>query len=367
MAEIRTAVFGVGNCFSSLLQGIYFYSDVKGGKATGLMHPSLGGYLPRDIKFAAAFDIDARKVGRDLSEAVFALPNNTAVLYREIPRQNVKVRMGRVLDGVAEHMAEYPESRRFVVSGKREPEKAEIVRILKNSGVEIAVNYLPVGSQRAVEFYASCALEAGCGFVNCMPVFICSDAEWVKEFRRRRLPCIGDDIKAQAGATIVHRVLTKLFADRGLEIADTYQLNVGGNTDFLNMLSRNRLKTKRISKTEAVQSQLESSLPSERIHIGPSDYIPFLGDRKICFLKIRAREFMNSPVELRLELEVEDSPNSGGCGIDAIRACRLARDRGISGCLKSASAYLMKHPLKQYSDDEARRRFEQFISGKRKR
>ncbi len=369
MGEIKIAIAGVGNCCSSLIQGLFYYKNVDENSdlVPGLMHNVLGGYKISDIKVVAAFDIDKRKVGKDLSEAIFSLPNNTKVFCRDIPKLGVIVKKGPVLDGFAEHMKNYDEEKRFVIDDEKELSKEEVINELKESGAEILVNYMPVGSQKATEFYAECALEAGCGFINCMPVFICSDEKWISRFKEKGIPCLGDDIKAQIGATIVHRTLTKLCSDRGCKIKRTYQLNTGGNTDFLNMLERNRLTSKRISKTEAVQSQLKEPLQPDNIHIGPSDFVAWQKDNKICFLRIEGTNFGDVPFDIELRLSVEDSPNSAGCVIDAIRLCKIALDRKISGCLESASSYLMKHPLKQFPDSEARQMLEEFIEGKRER
>ncbi|WP_456434075.1 inositol-3-phosphate synthase [Thermosulfuriphilus sp.] len=365
MSKIKLAVAGVGNCFSALYQGIHYYRHKSPEEAIGLMHWDLGGYKPYDIEVVAAFDIDARKVGRDLSEAIFAPPNCTTVFYRDLPPSGVKVSMGRILDGLSDHMKDFAQERSFVLAEDREATKEDIVAILKESGAEILINYLPVGSEEGSRFYAECALEAGCAFINCMPVFIASDPEWAKRFEEKGLPIVGDDIKSQLGATITHRTLAALFAKRGVKIDHTYQLNVGGNTDFMNMLKRSRLASKKHSKTEAVQAILSHPLPSEDIHIGPSDYVPWLKDRKIAFIRIEGRLFGDVPMELELRLVVEDSPNSAGVAIDAIRCCKLALDRGKGGILYSPSAYFMKHPPKQFSDDLACQMVEDFISGKR--
>lgn len=362
--EIRVAIAGVGNCASSLIQGIYYYRNVTSNDelVPGLMHNVLGEYKISDIKVVTAFDIDKRKVGKDLSEAIFAPPNCTKIFCKEIPKMGVKVKMGSVLDGVAPHMKEYPEDKTFVVT-KEKP--VDVVKELKKSGAEILINYLPVGSQKAVEYYVNCALKAGVGFINCMPVFIASNKSWEEKFKKKNLPIIGDDIKSQVGATIVHRTLTHLFTQRGVVIKRSYQLNFGGNTDFLNMLERSRLKSKKISKTEAVQSQLVKRLSYDNLHIGPSDWVPWLNDNKICYIRIEGRKFGNVPVELELKLSVEDSPNSAGCVIDAIRLMKLALDRKIGGPLISTSAYLMKHPPQQFTDEKAREMVEEFIRGER--
>jgi myo-inositol-1-phosphate synthase len=364
--EIRIGIVGVGNCASSLVQGIFYYKNVKDERelVPGLMHNVLGGYKISDIKVVAAFDVDARKVGKDVSQAIFAPPNNTKVFCKNIPKLGVKVKMGPVLDGVAPHMKDYPEDKTFVIA-KQKP--VNVVKELKKAGVEILINYLPVGSQKATEFYAKAALDAGCAFINCMPVFIVSDENWAKKFEKKNLPCLGDDIKAQVGATIVHRTLCHLFTQRGVIIERSYQLNFGGNTDFLNMLARERLKSKKVSKTEAVQSQLAKRLSYENLHVGPSDWVPWLKDNKICYIRIEGRKFGNVPVELELKLSVEDSPNSAGCVIDAIRLTKIALDRKVGGPLISASAYLMKHPPQQFPDEKAREMVEEFIKGKRER
>lgn len=369
MAKIKIAIAGIGNCCSSLIQGIFYYKNIadENEAVPGLMHNVLGGWKVSDIKLVMAIDIDRRKVGRDASEAIFALPNNTKK-FCDVPKLNIEVKKGPVLDGFPKHMLNYGEDKRFSVDEKqRELSRDEIVRELKKSKADILINYMPVGSQEATEFYASCALEAGCGFINCMPVFICSDESWISKFEEKGLPCLGDDVKSQVGATIIHRVLTKLCDDRGCKIKRTYQLNTGGNTDFLNMLERVRLKNKKISKTEAVQSQLKIPLEDDNIHIGPSDFVPWQKDNKICFLRIEGANFGDVPFDIELRLSVEDSPNSAGCVIDAIRLCKIGLDRGVSGCLESASAYLMKHPRKQYSDDEAKKMVGEFIEGKRER
>ncbi|HHV25304.1 MAG: inositol-3-phosphate synthase [Methanosarcina sp.] len=362
MTKIKIAIAGIGNCASSLIQGIEYYK-FEDKEPIGLMHREIGGYKPGDIEVVAAFDIDARKVGKDVSEAIFAPPNCTAVFCPDIPPTGVKVKMGRVFDGVSDHMKNYEDSCTFIVSKEQEATKADIVNELKNSGAEMLLNYLPVGSEEAVCFYAECALEAGVAFINNMPVFIASNPEWVKKFEEKNIPIIGDDIKAQLGATITHRILADLFEKRGVKLERTYQLNTGGNTDFLNMLNRNRLASKRESKTEAVQSVLSRKLENENIHIGPSDYVAWQKDNKVCFLRMEGSLFGDVPMNLELRLSVEDSPNSGGVVIDAIRCCKLALDRGIGGVLYSPSSYFMKHPAIQYSDDEAYRRTEAFIAG----
>ncbi|OPY81526.1 MAG: Inositol-3-phosphate synthase [Syntrophorhabdus sp. PtaU1.Bin153] len=363
MGGIRIAIAGVGNCASSLIQGLSYYSTPR-DEIIGLMHPDICGYEAKDITIVAAFDIDRRKVGRPLEEAIFAPPNCTKTIKNEIEPSNVVVNMGRVLDGVAAHMKEYPEHRTFCVA-EREPD--DVADILKKSGAEILLNYVPVGSEEAARFYAECCLETGVSLINCIPVFIASDEKWAVRFKDRGIPIVGDDVKSQIGATILHRVLVKLFHDRGVKIDRTYQLNTGGNTDFLNMLNRNRLVSKKISKTEAVQSLLDVPIPAENIHIGPSDYVPWQNDNKICFMRIEGRVFGDIPIDLELRLSVEDSPNSAGCMIDAIRCCKVARDRGIGGVLESVSAYTMKHPIRQFPDEVGRRMVEEFIQGERER
>jgi myo-inositol-1-phosphate synthase len=364
--KIRIAIAGVGNCASSLIQGMEYYRAVRKNSPVmgpGLMHYELGGYRPEHIEVVSAFDIDKRKVGRPLKEAIFSKPNCTKIFKRNIRELPVKVEMGDVLDGVAAHMAEYPEDRRFVVAAKK---PCNVASVLRKSGAEMLINYMPVGSEAASRFYAEQSIKAGVGFINCVPVFIASDGKWAKRFKEKGIPVIGDDIKSQIGATIIHRVLTRLFMDRGVGLEKTYQLNVGGNTDFLNMLNYERLKSKKISKTEAVQSQLRSPLGDEDIHIGPSDYIPWLNDNKVCFLRMEGRGFGNIPMNLEIRLSVEDSPNSAGVVIDAIRCLRIALDRGIGGALLSPSSYFMKHPMRQHPDDVARSMLEDFIAGKRR-
>lgn len=363
-SKIKIAIAGIGNCASSLIQGLRYYKSIAKNhphKSLGLMHYNLGGYRPDDIEVVAALDIDRRKVGKPLKEAVFAKPNCTKVFNSNLSENNVPVMMGEVLDGVSPHMMDYPEDRRFVVS-KEKP--CNVVKVLKESKTEILLSYLPVGSEKATAFYAEACLKTGVSLINCAPVFIASNRSWAKRFQKKRIPIIGDDIKSQVGATIIHRTLTKLFEDRGVKIDSTYQLNVGGNTDFLNMLNRDRLTSKKISKTESVRSQMCNPLPDDKIHIGPSDYVPWLNDNKVCFLRIEGRGFGNIPLHLELRLSVEDSPNSAGVVIDAIRCCRLARDRNIAGVLTSASGYFMKYPLTQMSDEEAREKVEAFIAGK---
>ena len=363
MGKIRIAIVGVGNCASSLLQGIEYYrngASPEGEEGLGLMHYDLAGYRPEDIEVVAAFDIDKRKVAKPLEEAIFAPPNCTKVFYGKLPDYKVKVEMGPVLDGVSPHMAEYPEHRKFIPAEKS---PSDVEKVLKKSGAEILMCYLPVGSEKATRFYAMRCLATGVSLVNCIPVFIASDPVWEKRFRAKGIPIVGDDIKAQVGATIVHRFLTRLFEERGAKLDRTYQLNIGGNTDFLNMLERTRLKSKKVSKTDAVQSQLKKPLSWEDVHIGPSDYVPWQLDNKVCFIRMEGRGFGGVPLSLDLRLSVEDSPNSAGVAIDALRCCRLGRDRKIGGALESIASYTMKHPPKQYSDNDAHELVESFIAG----
>jgi myo-inositol-1-phosphate synthase len=354
---IRIAIAGVGNCASSLAQGICFYRSNPG--AAGLLHPTLGGYGVGDIQVVAAFDIDRRKVGRPFGQAIFAAPNNTAVFHSEVDAGPV-VQMAPVLDGVPAHMAEFPAERRFEPADLAPVDIAEELRACR---VDLLVNYLPVGSQRATEFYAEACISAGVAMVNCIPCFIASDSGWGERFRQAGLPVVGDDIKAQLGATITHRTLARLFVDRGVDITSTYQLNTGGNTDFLNMLARERLASKKVSKTDAVQSQLDVPLKPEQIHVGPSDYVPFLKDNKVCFMRVEGVGFGGVPLNLELRLSVEDSPNSAGVAVDAIRACKLALNRKLAGPIDAASAWTMKHPPRQMSDADALRQLRVFAEG----
>jgi myo-inositol-1-phosphate synthase len=365
MDKIRIAIAGLGNCASSLIQGIVYYRNKDQQEAIGLMHWDIAGFKPFDIEVVAAFDIDKRKVGRDVTEAILAPPNCTCLFCTDLPKTGVKTKMGRILDGVSEHMNEYDEKYRFVISDETEATKEDIVRALKESRAEMLLNYLPVGSEKAVQFYAECALDAGIGFINNMPVFIASNPEWADKFRKKNLPVIGDDIKAQLGATITHRVLTDLFWKRGVKLERTYQLNTGGNTDFLNMLNKKRLTSKRISKTEAVQSVAGQRLDPENIHIGPSDWIAWQKDNKVCFLRMEGKLFGDVPMNLEMRLSVEDSPNSAGIVIDAIRCCKIALTRGRGGPLLSPAAYFMKHPPVQYTDEQAYQMVEEFIEGAR--
>jgi myo-inositol-1-phosphate synthase len=363
VSKIRIAIVGVGNCASSLLQGVSYY-DAKGrDRAMGLMHWAIGGYEPSAVEVAAAFDVDVRKVGKDVSEAIFETPNCTKVFCERVPKTGVAVRMGCVLDGVSEHLRDHPERHRIVVSDQREAAAEDVVRALSQTGTEVLVNYLPVGSERATRFYAECALEAGVAVVNCIPVFLASDPQFAARCELRGVPVLGDDIKSQLGATIVHRTLTSLFVKRGVALDRTYQLNTGGNTDFLNMLNQSRLASKRTSKTEAVQSVAGQRIEDANIHIGPSDYVAWQNDNKVCFLRMEGRLFGDVPMNLELRLSVEDSPNSAGVAIDAIRCAKLALDRGLAGAIEAPSAFFMKHPPKQFTDDEAHRRTQGFIRG----
>ncbi len=357
--KIRVAIVGMGNCASSLIQGIEYYKD--NSDIIGLMNYDIEGYKPGDIEVVAAFDVDKRKVGKDVSEAIFAKPNNTTIFEKDIKNSGTIVKMGKILDGISDHMKDFPEDRAFIPSDEK---PCDIVKELRNSNTDILLNYLPVGSEDATRFYAECCLEAGVAFINNIPVFIASDEKWAQRFRDKGLPIIGDDIKAQLGATITHRTLARLFRDRGVKLDRTYQLNTGGNTDFSNMLNKSRLRSKKISKTESVQSQLETPLEAENIHIGPSDYVPWQNDNKICFLRMEGRMFGNVPMNLELRLSVEDSPNSAGVAIDAIRCCKLALDRKISGPLIAISAFTMKHPPVQYPDTVAKEMVQIFIRGR---
>jgi myo-inositol-1-phosphate synthase len=363
MQTIKIGIVGVGNCASSLVQGIEYYRDKQAEQAIGLMHWEIGGYGPSDIEVVVAFDIDVRKVGKDVSEAIFEQPNCTTVFCHDLPKSGVLVRMGCILDGVADHMGDYSDSRTFLPSDDREASRDEVVAALRESGAEVLVNYLPVGSEQAARFYAECALDAGVALVNCIPVFIVSDPEFSQRFADKGIPIVGDDIKAQLGATITHRVLTDLFSKRGVELVHTYQLNTGGNTDFLNMLNRKRLSSKKESKTEAVQSVAAERIADENIHVGPSDYVAWQNDNKVCFLRMEGKLFGDVPMNLEMRLSVEDSPNSAGVVIDAIRCLKLALDRGQGGVLSGPSACFMKHPPQQYTDDVAHRMTESFIAG----
>ncbi|WP_181703857.1 inositol-3-phosphate synthase [Chthonobacter albigriseus] len=353
---IRLGIVGVGNCASSLVQGLTYYRDARGNEPIpGLMHVDLGGYHVGDIEVASAFDVDARKVGRDVSEAIFAGPNNTQ-RFSAVPDTGVVVARGNTLDGIGRYLKDK-------VAESDEP-VADVTAILERTRTDVLVSYLPVGSQKAAEWYAERALEAGCAFVNCMPVFIASNPEWAARFEARGLPIIGDDIKSQVGATIVHRMLTNLFRERGVRLDRTYQLNFGGNTDFENMLERERLESKKISKTRAVTSQLDVDLDPDDVHVGPSDYVPWLTDRKWAYIRMEGTTFGGMPLNAELKLEVWDSPNSAGIVIDAVRCARLALDRGLKGPIVAPSSYFMKSPPVQFTDDEARRRTLAFIAGR---
>ncbi len=355
MGSVRVAIIGVGNCASALVQGVEYYRQApEDGFVSGLMRPRLGDYHVGDIEFSAAFDIDARKVDLDLSEAIATAPNNT-VRFAQVPRLGVPVQRGMTHDGLGHYLSQ--------VITKAPGATADIANILRETRTDVVVNFLPVGSEMATKWYVEQVLDAGCGFVNCIPVFIARESYWRRRFEERGLPVVGDDVKSQVGATIVHRILTKLFMDRGVRLDRTSQLNVGGNTDFYNMLERQRLASKKISKTDAVRSQLQHDLPDEAIHIGPSDYIPWLADRKWAHIRMEGRGFGDQPINLELKLEVWDSPNSAGVVIDAIRAGKIAMDRGLKGALLAPCAFLMKSPPEQWSDETAHDRLEKFISG----
>lgn len=358
MKPIKVAIIGVGNCASSLVQGVAYYR--QNNSSQGLIHDKIGGYGAGDVDFVLGVDVDARKVGKDISEAIFAAPNNTTVFMANVPATGTKVIMGRVSDGVAAHMTTVGD-KGFIVANDTEATKDGIIAALRDSGAEVLLNFLPVGSQEATEFYMECALEAGVAVVNCMPVFIASRPEWEKRFRDKNLPIVGDDIKAQIGATIVHRVLSSLFAARGVTVERTYQLNTGGNTDFMNMLDRQRLGSKKESKTEAVQAMLAQRLADENIHVGPSDYVPWQKDNKLCFLRLEGNQWGNVPMNLELRLSVEDSPNSAACVMDAIRCCKVAMERGEGGALIGPSAYFCKHPPQQFVDDLAAQMVEEYV------
>ncbi len=363
MNKIRIAIVGIGNCASSLIQGIAYYKGKQSKEVVGLMHWEIGGFRPHDIEVVAAFDIDKRKVGRDVAQAIFSAPNCTAVFCSDLPKSRVTVRMGRIMDGFADHMKDYEDNRTFVLADQQEPTEREVVEVLRESGAEILLNYLPVGSEEATRFYAECALQAGVALINNIPVFIASDPVWARRFKEKNIPIIGDDIKAQLGATITHRILVDLFKTRGVKLERTYQLNTGGNTDFLNMLNRSRLASKKKSKTEAVQSVTAERLSDEDIHVGPSDYVPWQNDNKVCFIRMEGKLFGDVPMNLELRLSVEDSPNSAGVVIDAIRCAKLALSKGNGGLLIGPAAYFCKHPPVQFTDEEARKMTEQFITG----
>ena len=354
--RINVAIIGVGNCASALVQGIHKYSEVDDASAQvpGLMHNVLGGYSIGDVNIVAAFDVDKKKVGRDVSEAIFADTNN-ALKFHDVPGMGVTVDRGMTHDGLGEYLSDLVE--------KAPGSTADIVNILREREVDVVINYLPVGSEQATKWYVEQVLAAGCAFVNCIPVFIANQPYWQKRFADKGLPVVGDDIKSQVGATIIHRVLARLFEDRGVRLDRTYQLNFGGNTDFYNMLERTRLLTKKVSKTQSVQSQLEKELPTDDVHIGPSDHVPWLEDRKWAYIRLEGTSWGDVPLNVELKLEVEDSPNSAGVAIDAIRCAKIALDRGIEGAVEPASAYFMKSPPVQMRDDDARRRVESFANG----
>ena len=352
---IRVAIIGVGNCASSLVQGVHYYRDAKAGQfIPGIMHVDLGGYHLRDIEFVAAFDIDKNKVGKDLGDAIYTTPNNT-YRFADVPKTGVRVSRGMTHDGLGKYLSRVIE--------KAPGPTDDVVGILKSTKADVVVSYLPVGSEEATKWYVEQVLDAGCAFINCIPVFIAREPYWQRRFKERNLPIIGDDIKSQVGATITHRVLTRLFMDRGVRLERTYQLNFGGNTDFLNMLERERLESKKISKTNAVTSMVDYPLPAEDVHVGPSDYVPWLLDRKWCHIRMEGRTFGDVPLNLELKLEVWDSPNSAGVVIDAIRCAKLGLDRGLAGTLVAPSAYFMKSPPRQIPDDAAREGVEAFIRG----
>src|SRR5438046_4502631 len=352
--KVRVAIIGVGNCASSLVQGVYYYRNAKpGDQIPGIMHVDLGGYHLADIEFVAAFDVDKNKVGKDLADAIYTKPNNT-YRFADVPKTGVKVERGMTLDGLGKYLSQ--------VITKAPGETADIVGILRERKVDVVVSYLPVGSEDATRWYVEQILQAGCAFVNCSPVFIGREPRWQKRFAAKKLPIIGDDIKSQVGATITHRVLTRLFMDRGVRLDRTYQLNFGGNTDFLNMLERERLESKKISKTRAVTSQLGHPMKANDVHVGPSDHVPWLADRKWCYIRMEGTTFGNVPLNCEVKLEVWDSPNSAGVVIDAVRCAKLALDRGIGGALNAPASYFMKSPPLQMSDDDARKELEAFIA-----
>ncbi|MCI1635030.1 inositol-3-phosphate synthase [Bifidobacterium sp.] len=354
--SIRVAIAGVGNCASSLVQGVEYYKDAEdGAKIPGIMHANFGGYRVRDIEFVTAFDVDTLKVGKDLSEAIGASQNNT-YKFAEVPNLGVEVLRGPTNDGLGEYY------RQMITESEAEP--VDVVKVLKDKKVDILVSYLPVGSEEADKAYATAAMEAGCGFVNCLPVFIASDPEWAQKFRDAGVPIVGDDIKSQVGATITHRVMARLFEDRGVRLDRTYQLNVGGNMDFMNMLQRSRLESKKISKTRAVTSVVPHELEERNVHIGPSDYVAWLDDRKFAFVRLEGTTFGDVPLNLEYKLEVWDSPNSAGIVIDAVRAAKIAMDRHLGGPILAPSSYFMKSPAVQHEDNEARRLVEEFIEGR---
>jgi myo-inositol-1-phosphate synthase len=353
--KVRVAIVGVGNCSSSLVQGVHYYRNAKDDEfVPGLMHVRLGGYHISDIEFTAAFDVDVNKVGKDLAEAIYTAPNNT-YKFADVPKLGVPVYRGMTHDGLGKYLSQ--------IITKAPGPTADIVKILKDTKTDVVISYLPVGSEMATKWYVEQILEAGCAFVNCIPVFIAREKYWQKRFEERGLPVIGDDIKSQVGATITHRVLTRLFADRGVRLDRTYQLNFGGNTDFMNMLERERLESKKISKTNAVTSQLPYELAPGNVHVGPSDYVPWLTDRKFCYIQMEGTTFGDVPLKAEVKLEVWDSPNSAGVVIDAVRCAKIGLDRGLRGALVSPSSYFMKSPPKQFTDSEARKNVEAYIAG----
>ncbi len=354
--KVRVAIVGVGNCASSLVQGVHYYRNAKDNDAVpGLMHVRLGNYHVRDIEFTAGFDIDINKVGKDLAEAIYSLPNNT-YKFADVPKLGVPVYRGMTHDGLGKYLSK--------VITKAPGPTADIVKILKDTKTDVVISYLPVGSEMATKWYVEQVLDAGCAFVNCVPVFIAREKYWQQRFEERGLPVIGDDIKSQVGATITHRVLANLFVERGVRLDRTYQLNFGGNTDFMNMLERERLESKKISKTNAVTSMLPYELAPENVHVGPSDYVPWLTDRKFCYIQMEGTTFGDVPLKVEVKLEVWDSPNSAGVVIDAVRCAKIALDRGLKGALVEPSSYFMKSPPKQFTDSVARRKVEEFIAGK---
>jgi myo-inositol-1-phosphate synthase len=359
MGSVRVAIVGVGNCASSLVQGVEYYKDADpASRVPGLMHVQFGPYHVSDIEFVAAFDVDAKKVGRDIAEAIVASENNTIKIC-DVPPTGVMVQRGPTMDGLGEYYRE--------IITESDDDPVDVVQVLKDSGADVLVSYLPVGSDNADKFYAQCAIDAGVAFVNALPVFIASDPQWARKFTEAGVPIVGDDIKSQVGATITHRVLAKLFEDRGVELLRTYQLNFGGNMDFMNMLERKRLQSKKISKTQSVTSQIPHEMAKADVHIGPSDHVPWLDDRKWAYVRLEGRSFGDTPLNLEYKLEVWDSPNSAGIIIDAVRAAKIAKDRGIGGPILSPSSYFMKSPPVQYSDDRARDAVEKFITGELER
>ena len=356
MGKIRTAIIGVGNCASSLVQGVHKYRNLSdNGDVPGIMHADVGGYAIDDLEFVAAFDVDVNKVGKDLSEAIFTEPNNT-IKFHDVPHVGVTVERGMTHDGIGKYVEHLVQ--------KSPGATSDIVNILRERGCDVVINFLPVGSEMATKWYVEQVLAAGCGLVNCIPVFIARESYWQKRFKDAGLPVVGDDVKSQLGATITHRVLTRLFEDRGVKLSRTYQLNFGGNTDFLNMLERERLVSKKISKTNSVASQLDYDIEPDNIHIGPSDHVPWLGDRKWCYIRMEGENFGGAPLNIELKLEVWDSPNSAGVVVDAVRCVKLAMDRGMSGAVIAPSSYFMKSPPVQYTDDKAREMVEAFIEGR---